>query len=568
MSSKLVPALILVLLLSMLAVAKGENTNMSGRQSIQVWVADPLTKILPNTHVPENPPASVSVDTVRNEYESAQIAVHATKDIRKLVVSVHPVAGKTGAGPWIEANFLGFIPVEKGTSDTPPEHLIGSPPLQIPDPLLKKKFVSVPAGTNQPIWLTIYTPKTTEPGDYTFTASITADEDVCEVPIRVRVHRFTLPDERTLHLTNWFNTGNVTTGLKVERWSERYWKLLEDYARVMAEHRQNVVITPMFELISARDDGQGNLTFDFQRFDRWVALFQKAGVIGTIEGSHLGGRSDWEAKDFNASRPKIYNPDGSLQQRPQVTVSSEEQRQFLAKYLPALCAHLKEKGWFDIYIQHLCDEPIPANAESYKKLSSYVREYAPGMRIIDASMCTEIAGALDIWVPQPTELEQKSDFFAQRKQAGDEIWFYTCLAPRGKYMNRFLDFPLIKTRLLHWANFKYDLTGYLHWGFNYWRGDPFTDLQSDWLPPGDSHLVYPSSRGILSSIRLEALRDGVEDYEMLKILEKKNAKAAHTICDSIVKSWTDYTLDPAVFRAARMRLIKALEKDMAAQPPL
>jgi hypothetical protein len=526
----------------------------------RVWVVDPLIKVLPDMPVPANASTMVVVDTVRNEYESAQIVITAGCDISKLSVALSPVEGGARGKPRLQANFLGFIPVEKGTSDTPTEHLIGTPPLKIPDPILKKKVVSVSKGINQPIWLTVYTPKTAVPGEYTCTAFITADTEVYNVPITIRVHNFTLPDERTLYLTNWFNTANVTTGLKVERWSERYWKLLEGYARVMAEHRQNVVITPMFELITAYDDGKGNLTFDFSKFDRWVELFQKAGVIGIIEGSHLGGRRDWEAKDFDAYRPKIYNPDGSLKQLPQVTVSSEEQRQFLSQYLPALCTHLKEKGWFDNYIQHLCDEPIAINAESYNKLASYVREYAPGMRIIDATMCTEVAGAVDIWVPQPTELEQKSDFFAQRKQKGEEIWFYTCLAPRGKYMNRFLDFPLLKTRLLHWANFKYDLKGYLHWGFNYWRGDPFTDLQSDWLPPGDSHIVYPSPTGLLSSIRLEALRDGVEDYEMLRLLEKRNPKAARAICDSVVASWTEYVLDPAEFRAARAKLIRALEQ--------
>ncbi len=173
-------------------------------------------------------------------------------------------------------------------------------------------------------------------------------------------------------------------------------------------------------------------------------------------------------------------------------------------------------------------------------------------------MCNEIAGSIDVWVPLPQHFEGDIKFFQERRKAGDEVWFYTCLTPKGEYMNRFLDYPLIKTRLLHWANFKYGLTGYLHWGFNYWHGDPFKDLQSDWLPPGDSHIVYPGKRGPLSSIRLEALRDGVEDFELLKLLEKKDPKAARRICDAVVRSMTDYALDPAAFRKARMKLIKAL----------
>lgn len=157
------------------------------------------------------------------------------------------------------------------------------------------------------------------------------------------------------------------------------------------------------------------------------------------------------------------------------------------------------------------------------------------------------------------------DFFKERKKAGDELWFYTCLAPKGQYMNRFIDQQLIKTRLLHWMNFKYDMTGYLHWGYNQYQGDPFVDLEPNWggdtyLPPGDSHIVYPGRRGPLSSIRLEAMRDGLEDFELLKLLAKKNPKKAEKISNSVIRSMTDYNIDPAEFRTARAELIKALAK--------
>ena len=36
-------------------------------------------------------------------------------------------------------------------------------------------------------------------------------------------------------------------------------------------------------------------------------------------------------------------------------------------------------------------------------------------------------------------------------------------------------------------------------------------------------MVYPGPDGPLSSIRLEAIRDGIEDYEYLRLLERKTA---------------------------------------------
>jgi len=535
---------------------------MAGDGRFQVWASDALVKVLPDAKPPAGAAKTVRIDAVRNEYESAQIVVTASQAIRSLQVALGEVTGPDGPKPRIEARFVGFVPVKRGTPD-PPDKIVAKAPADIPDPLLEAKSVGVEAGRSRPVWLTVYVPKTCEPGRYRAEVMVKADGESTVVPLEIDVHPVTLPDERTLMLTNWFNPGNFQPGKGVDSWADADWKRAEAWARVMAEHRQNVVITPIMSLIKGRDDGNGNVSWDFGLFDRWVELFQKAGVIGYIEGGHLGGRSEWEAKDFNAWRPTILNPDGSVKAQPTVTVTSEDERVFLSSFLPALQRHLEEKGWVDIYFQHLCDEPISANAESYKKLASYVRRYAPKLKIVDACMCTEIAGSIDIWVPSTDHFDREREFFEARRKAGDEVWFYTCLAPRGKYMNRFIDYPLIDVRLIHWMNFKYGVTGYLHWGLNYWHGDALSDLEPDWgggsyLPAGDSHIVYPGSRGPLSSIRFEALRDGVEDYELLKMLQKKNPKLANEIAASVVRTPTDYVLDPAEFRKARQRIVNAL----------
>jgi len=537
---------------------------MANGTGFSVWAADALVKVLPTASAPTKPVGKVTIDAVRNEYESAQVVVTAQSAIEKLTFKVGKLEGPDGAKPRVEARFVGFVPVTRGTTDTPAEKLVAKAPADIPDPLLVSSSVSVEAGKSRPIWLTAYVPKSAKTGTYTGSVELVGDGASVSVPITVNVHAFTLPDVRTLYLTNWFDEGHVASGQKLRPWEEGHWKMLEAYARMMAEHRQNVVITPIMELIKGHDDGKGDLTFDFSRFDRWVEIFIKAGAIGYIEGSHLGGRGEWTAPDFDATRPTVFSPDGSVQPKPAVKVTSEQERVFLSQFLPALQSHLEAKGWLGIYIQHLCDEPIPENAESYKKLSAYARRYAPKIKIIDACMCSQLVGALDIWVPQPPHYESDIKFFRERQEAGDQVWFYTCLSPKGKYMNRFIDFPLIDVRLMHWVNFKYGLTGYLHWGLNYWQGDPYKDLEPNWggdsyLPPGDSHIVYPGPRGPISSIRFETLRDGVEDYELLKLLESKDPKKARKICDSIVRSLTDYTLDPAEFRKARAEIVKALE---------
>jgi len=561
---RVVSAAALAALLVAPAFSAGGAAGMKSDLGFDVRVVDPLTKVFPDSQLQVSTGQKIVIDAARNEYESAQLVVHADSKIKSLTVDVSGLKGLSEIAPHLKVNFLGWVTVSKGSAETPAEYKIGKIPGEFPDPLLDARSVSVGAGLNQPVWLTAFIPEQTAPGAYTGTVSVTADGVTSKVPLRVKVHAVTVPNARTLYVTNWLFTDKFASYHGVTKWSEGFWKILGEYARFMADHRQNVVLTPLMELITGADDGNGNLTFEFSKFDRWVEIFKKAGVQ-YIEGSHLGGRGDWEAADFDGSWPQITKPDGTLVQFLGMKTTSDEERKFLSQFLPAIQKHLEEKGWLDTYMQHLVDEPIPANAESYKKLSAVVKEFAPKFRIMDACMAKEIAGAIDIWVPLTSEYDVSKDFFIQRQKAGDEVWFYTCLAPKGKYMNRFIDYPLLATRLLHWANFKYGVTGYLHWGFNFWPADPYKDLEPNWggstfLPPGDSHIVYPGKHTLLSSIRMEAMRDGLEDFEMLQLLAKRNPGKAREISDSVIKSLTDYSIDTVIFRKARLALLNALEK--------
>jgi len=157
-----------------------------------------------------------------------------------------------------------------------------------------------------------------------------------------------------------------------------------------------------------------------------------------------------------------------------------------------------------------------------------------------------------------------NDFYRSRVGRGDELWFYTCLAPTGTYANRFIDYHLLKTRLLHWLNFHYEATGYLHWGYNHWQTEaPWVDVEpvhgnTRCLPPGDNCIVYPGEGRPMDSIRFEAMRDGIEDYELLRLLAQRDTDRAHAICTRVIRAFDDYDLNVGNFRAARRELLQAL----------
>ncbi len=531
---------------------------------MQVQVVDALVKLLPEGPIPRDSAQEAFIEAARGEYESTQIVATGDEE-GALLVSASPLSGPPGRRPSVQIRFAGYVPVSRGTGHTPDHLLVARPPAEIPDPLLEDTSIMLKPGRAQSVWVTVRVPEDCQPGEYRGSIVLTAPDSEVEVPLRVRVREVAVPAERSLYITNWFSVENIASAAGVQPWSEGHWKLLEAWARLMADYRQNVVITPLMSLIVAHEDADGRLRFDFSRLDRWIRVFDEAGALGLIEGGHLGGRSEWEAPDFDAARPVTVLPDGSLKRWEPVKVTSAAQREFLSQFLPALRDHLRQIGWLDRYVQHLVDEPITVNAESYNRLAAMVREFAPEFRIIDATMCREVAGSVDIWVPQPQEIAAHWDFFQERKSKGEQVWFYTCLSPTSGYMNRMVDYHLLPVRLLHWQNFRYDLPGYLHWGLNHWREDPFRNLEpllsgETYLPPGDTHIVYPGKYGPLSSIRLEAMRDGIEDYELLRLLALKDRKAADRICASVVRSMTDYTVDPTEFRRARSRLLDELER--------
>ncbi len=531
--------------------------------ALQLWSVDSLVKVFPDDAPPGNAEAVVRIDAARNETEAGQLVLRCDSDhLMSVEVAFGPLtaAGSSHVLRSARARFVGHVPVQANTTGTPPEHLVRAAPARFPDPLLPHGDLRVRQGECLPIWIEVTVPPETPPGEYAGPITVSTDQGEVEAELRVTVYPATVPDERSLKVTNWVSWGNIAHFHSTQMWSEAYWQLLVAYARNLAAHRQNVVITPIFELIDFRADN-GRLAFDFSRFDRFVELFRREGVIGYIEGGHLGGRGPggWEAPEFEIM---TFRAEGSRLLKGTALAGSPEADGFLAEFLPALQAHLTRRGWADRYYQHLADEPVECNVASWNKLSAAVKRYAPRLRTLEANMCHQATG-LDIWVPQLGDWHTGNDFYRSRVTAGDELWFYTCLAPTGTYANRFIDYHLVKTRLLHWLNFHYASVGFLHWGYNYWAGQPpFVDVEPVHshrmcLPPGDNCIVYPGDGGPLDSIRFEAMRDGIEDYELLCRLDEIDPAKAHAITAQVIRNFDDYDLRPETFRAARRALLQS-----------
>ena len=78
------------------------------------------------------------------------------------------------------------------------------------------------------------------------------------------------------------------------------------------------------------------------------------------------------------------------------------------------------------------------------------------------------------------------------------------------------------------------------------------------LPPGDTHVVWPGGVDVFGSMRLLAMRNGIEDYELLALLrdDRKVAGFADEVVAQVIRSSKSYLQDPVEFDRHRRRLLE------------
>lgn len=516
----------------------------------QVWGAWGTDQVFRDSEPPEGDVRPMVLLAGRGESASQQVVIRPTSAITGLQAwttdLISESDGVLDAG-CVDTQFVGYVHVPANSKATPVEDLVREAPADFPDELLSVPAVNVAAGECQPVFVRVDVPADAAPGTYEGEVWLSWDGGSWSYPLSIEVLDYDFPERTSLLVTNWFNTDVLSTQYGLE--SEEYWAMLQRLAEMMADHHQNVVLTPL-SLVQVYLGTDDEYMYDFSKFDRWVNLFDDAGVDAMIELGHVGSRAtgEWECPEFVFhSRPATRVSDGSATTVP------------VTEFVRAVQDHLRERGWLDRSALHIADEPIPVNEDSWRELSRTIHEAAPDLRRIDAIHVTDLDGDLEVWVPQLNFFDQAYEDLKAKREAGvAEIWFYIAWVPQGPYPNRLLDMETIRTRLIHWMNYLYEAPGYLHWGLNWWS------IEMGHFSPGDEWVIWPGEDGPHSSLRYEAQREGIEDYELLVMLEEKRRAAgdpdprARSVeyAQRLIRSITDYTMDPWELAAVRAELAR------------
>jgi len=344
-----------------------------------------------------------------------------------------------------------------------------------------------------------------------------------------------IPDQLppiTIPHTRWFHTDCLANYYEVDVFSEEYWRVVENFAAYAVRHGINTLLTPIFtppldtaiggerptvQLVDVTAHN-GEYTFGFDKFKRWVEMCKRVGVE-YFEISHLF--TQWGAKHA----PKIMGQCGTRLFGWETNATGPEYTDFLQQLLPVLTAKLVELGIAKKTIFHISDEPGLDSLEQYIAARKIVEPYIGNFKIVDALTNFDFykKGAVSVPIPSVDHIEP----FLNGNVP--ELWCYYCCAQSYKVPNLFLAQPSYRNRILGVLLYKYNIAGFLHWGYNFYNSihslypvNPYLVTDADGaFPSGDPFVVYPGPDGKpLGSIRLMVAQAAFYDLRALRLLDE------------------------------------------------
>lgn len=389
-----------------------------------------------------------------------------------------------------------------------------------------------------------------------------------ELDLDLHVYNVTVPKD-TFNFTNWISEQAIMRMHKVEYNSPAYFIMLDKYADVMARLHQNTVYVQFDEkCVLDREKA----IFSFEHLTEEISTFFRHG----LQYLELGVLLD---RGFLPSgMPDMYTASFKCALNKSLEFDSLEGYKFTVRFVQSLADYLKKHSWTEKIFFHVHDEPdihfkddfaLQSRRKQYYQAVSILRKYLPQVKIIEAVDSPKFRGGIDIWVPGTAGYEKQKEEFDELIALGETVWAYVCCGPEGFWLNRFLDCPLIKNRLLFWGCAKNRLGGFLHWGLNQFPDnmDPYkatscpnhTGIGTN-FPCGDAFIVYPTETEVQIGMRFEAERRGAEDVALFQMLYEQDKATFYKLLDQAFTNNYTYESDPHKLANLYEQLLARLEE--------
>lgn len=584
----------------LMTARRGGGYWLAQTEDLSVWWCESGWKVGRESGMLDNMrgrPEPVAVSAARGEFESAQVVLRPEKQGELVWAAAGPLCNWYGleAPISVEIHEVAYVQVTRPTDST-------GAPGWYPDPLPSLPLpLALPAHQNQPLWLTFHVLRDTKPGDYHGELRLRTTVGDVSVPLRVHVYNFALPEVTHLKSALGMGAHEINLYHHLEQTADKE-AVYEKYLRNFAEHRISPYSFYDYAPMDIHFAGEGtnkHAQVDFTKFDRaaerWLdqahfntfMLPLRGMGGGTFQSRHLG-----ELEGFQEGTPEF--------------------ARLFQDYLSQIEAHLRGRNWLPKAFTYWFDEPAPKDFSFVVDGMERLHAAAPGVRrMLTVEPEPPLLDHVDIWcglTPKWTP-----ELVRQRREAGEEVWWYICCGPQAPYITEFIDHPGTELRLWPWQSWQYGVQGILIWETLYWTSPaafPPPKLQDPWADPmsytsgydqkpgeigywgnGDGRFLYPPRRDAsvdrsscldapVNSIRWENLRDGMEDYEYFWLLQQaatrelvwhgdtellRQARALLKVPPEVSVDLTHFTADPRLMLFHRDRVARMIERMQSAQ---
>ncbi len=534
---------------------------------MQYWTTPPSERVFQDDAIPTDTGDEVLVFAAQNEFEPFQVVVNPSA-AETVAVSV----GDFGAGITAEIYQVAYVPVAQAT-----DNLGRTGPY--PDPLVplaQGASVSLPANQNTAFWFSLYVPTTTPTGDYTTQVQIGSTS----IPVTLHVFDFAIPEE--LHVKSQMNFSHnaVLDKYGVQGTGDEYWMYVDMMKQFFIDHR----LTSKAPLWSGGLTSRGAPYIDY---DCTTHTFTDNDGIWGFEhpaDKYLNGTGFNNGTGFPSFMAMTFrNNDSSQDQRPDsfcgATRTANDwytannpntayNQQWFA-YMTAIQQYLQSLGYLDKSYYYFANEPQDqADYDAVAWYSQEIKKVAPNLKLMVSeepkpeiyAHPTYTGAKIDIWLPVLNAYDPEVSH-AREAEHGEETWIYFLHGTRPPYFNPItLDHPGIESKLTGWFLWNYRIRGIAYYSLNNWSKNPWTDPLND-NHNGDLFMLYPpgqdnqpitygaNTHRMVPSIRFELMRDSLEDYEYLYVLNGNQQpvvnqeNVADTQAAKMVSGLTSYTRD-------------------------
>ena len=224
-------------------------------------------------------------------------------------------------------------------------------------------------------------------------------------------------------------------------------------------------------------------------------------------------------------------------------------------------------AWYDEYA-------VTTEKDSVEYLANHVSVWTS---VFTATTPRELSGKITGTLYMQTTKQDKASgelgdrLAAFQTENGYELWNYVACEPKytSPYQNVLLFNDGTEGRTMFWTSYMQGATGFLYWHVSYYDASGNTTYTMrnpiSKTGPGDGILIYPGSAynqlDPIPSIRLLNMRDGIEDYQLLTMLEEAyGAEYTDELVNHIVTSTVTFTRDDDVVYYAHAYMLRALEE--------